>query len=375
MKSIYIENFKSIEEETINFERLTVLAGENGAGKSTVIQVLSLLKQSYDIKNVLSVNMSAIYLNDYYCQLGSFKEVLFAEASEDIISFSISSLLDEKITFDCIENKDNQNQLNISGKSLENMVNYDETSFLDSILEDYDFISADRYGPKGYHHLDSNFTKNKVGKYGEYTAVLLDRYKDDTVFIDASEAELSFLFGHIEVRANQIDDTNVYIMKMSNSKVKALGFKSPLNMPYGVSYVLPIIVSCLIRSSKFNVFKDTSNFEDGDIIDSPTVVIENPEAHLHPRAQSKLGEFLARMANDGVQIIIETHSDHIINGIRKAVKNHVIRKEDVLFNFFERGEELGTNVIKEIKINEKGKLSAWPKGFFDQMDRDTKDLI
>lgn len=60
------------------------------------------------------------------------------------------------------------------------------------------------------------------------------------------------------------------------------------------------------------------------IISKPTVIIENPEAHLHPKAQSELGSFLAQMAEEEVQIIVETHSDHIINGIRKAVKQKII---------------------------------------------------
>jgi predicted ATPase len=156
---------------------------------------------------------------------------------------------------------------------------------------------------------------------------------------------------------------------MTNSKTKSLGFKSPVNMPYGVSYVLPILVSCLLRHPKY------LSKQGGDTIEKPTVVIENPEAHLHPAAQSQLGYFLAQMAADGIQIILETHSDHIVNGIRRAIKTKVISYNNVLFNFFEKGEKVGQNTIKKIYSDDDGRLSEWPKGFFDQFENDLMDLM
>ena len=81
------------------------------------------------------------------------------------------------------------------------------------------------------------------------------------------------------------------------------------------------------------------------------------------------------MAYAGVQIIIETHSDHIINGIRIAIKNKEISNNDVIFNSFSKGEELGENFVEEISIDENGKLNKWPEGFFDQYEKDMMELI
>lgn len=82
-----------------------------------------------------------------------------------------------------------------------------------------------------------------------------------------------------------------------------------LNMGFGVSYSLPIIVALL-------------SAREGDIL-----VLENPEAHLHPRGQRKIGELVALAAANGVQIFMETHSDHVLNGIRLSVRNKKISSD------------------------------------------------
>lgn len=366
MKQLYIENFKCMESENVKFENLTILAGENGAGKSTIIQVLSILKQSYDIHKLPISDMHSLYLNDYYCELGTFRDVLYCESDKDKIIFGFTDVDESKVYLECIEDQTNSNNLLISHivKEKEEKIN-----FVDSLVSDFDFISADRFGPKNFYHVDGNFSTNKVGKLGEYTGLLLSKLKSDDVFINDLNVVLKSIFGFVEIIADHIDGANVSILKITNSRTKSLGYKSPVNMPYGVSYVLPIIVSCLLRHPKRNEKKGSK------VIENPIVVIENPEAHLHPAAQSKLGVFLSEMASNGIQIILETHSDHIINGVRKAIKNDRISNKNVLFNFFEKGDEVGQNTIREIYADKNGNLSEWPKGFFDQFENDLMDLM
>jgi len=364
LKKIYIENFKCFESENINFKNLTVLAGENGSGKSTVIQSFLLLKQSRDIHNYKVEEMNKLYLNDYYCELGSYKDILYCDSSsqDDKIIFAFTDSDNSERFLECIPDDENKNILNIKhsiGNEIEK-INNNAGQF----IYDFDFISADRFGPKTFYHVDGNFSTLKVGKLGEYTGVIISDLQTDLSFLSELNDALSFVFGFINVKANHIDSANISVIEMTNSKTKSLGYKSPVNMPYGVSYVLPILVSCLIRhkNRKYS-------------IKSPTVVVENPEAHLHPAAQSKLGIFLARMASDGIQIVLETHSDHIINGIRIAIRKKIIPYNNVLFNFFEKGNEVGQNTIKNITVNENGVLSEWPKGFFDQYENDLMDLM
>ncbi|HET9894904.1 MAG TPA: DUF3696 domain-containing protein [Streptosporangiaceae bacterium] len=98
------------------------------------------------------------------------------------------------------------------------------------------------------------------------------------------------------------------------------------------------------------------------------LVVENMEAHLHPAAQSRLGRFLAQVAGSGAQVIVETHSDHVINGIRLAsVEDRAIAPDAVVLHFFDgQASEAPT----AIELTGRGGLSAWPKGFFDQLEED-----
>jgi predicted ATPase len=95
------------------------------------------------------------------------------------------------------------------------------------------------------------------------------------------------------------------------------------------------------------------------------LIVENPEAHLHPAGQSRLGRFLARVAGSGVQVIVETHSDHVLNGVRlAAVADSSVPANDVIVHFFD-----GDTVLP-IDLGARGDLSAWPTGFFDQIEDD-----
>ncbi|HAN79693.1 MAG TPA: hypothetical protein DCQ31_18990 [Bacteroidales bacterium] len=128
------------------------------------------------------------------------------------------------------------------------------------------------------------------------------------------------------------------------------------NLGFGVSYLLPIVANALIA-------------KEGSFL-----IIENPEAHLHPGAQSKLGKFLAQIAAAGVYVVIETHSDHFISGIQIAIAEGIIVSEKVNINFFHASTN-NQPEIKTIKISAKGELSEWPRGFFDQTQIDYAHLF
>jgi len=98
------------------------------------------------------------------------------------------------------------------------------------------------------------------------------------------------------------------------------------------------------------------------------VIIDSAEAHLHPRAQSAVGRFLGQMAGAGLQVLVETHSDHLLNGIRLAVRDSLIRSRDVALHFFEAGGATGQ--VTSLAIDDNGAISDWPEGFFDQTERD-----
>ncbi|MEO5369691.1 MAG: DUF3696 domain-containing protein [Magnetococcus sp. DMHC-1] len=132
----------------------------------------------------------------------------------------------------------------------------------------------------------------------------------------------------------------------------------PFNTGFGLSYCLPIVVAGLLGKP-------------GSLL-----IIDSPEAHLHPAAQSAMGQFLARLAAHGIQIIIETHSDHIINGIRLAAiePKHPFQQKDVLFHFLHRNTE-GILKHQSIEITKSGQLSDHPEFFFDQTEKDLQRIV
>jgi predicted ATPase len=82
-----------------------------------------------------------------------------------------------------------------------------------------------------------------------------------------------------------------------------------------------------------------------------------------------MGQFLANVALAGVQVIVETHSDHVLNGIRRSVKEEELKPEQVNIHFF-RPRSKDTPQIISPQLDRFGNLDAWPDGFFDQFDKD-----
>ena len=127
-----------------------------------------------------------------------------------------------------------------------------------------------------------------------------------------------------------------------------------INVGFGLSYVLPVVLALLAEPGAL-------------------CLIENPESHLHPRGQTKLGELAARAAKAGVQVFVETHSDHFMDGVRIAVRDGLIAPEDVAFHYFER--QGGKAVVSSPQVDADGRLSEWPAGFFDQHEENLVRLL
>ena len=146
-------------------------------------------------------------------------------------------------------------------------------------------------------------------------------------------------------------------IRQKNKDETTSDYFSVRNVGFGISYVLPIVLS-LLKAQK------------GDL-----VILENPEAHLNPRGQRMMGELVARAAQGGVQVILETHSDHLMNGIRIGVKNKVICQGKVQINFFQNNQMTGRKEILNPQIQEDGRLSSWPDGFFDEWDKAIDEMF
>lgn len=130
---------------------------------------------------------------------------------------------------------------------------------------------------------------------------------------------------------------------------------------FGFSQILPILIQ-IWHLSKHNRSKYRSNT-------TPiTIVIEQPELHLHPKMQSRIGEAFCRAVNTAtkndidLRIIIETHSKDIIDSIGRCIDNRIVTKDDVSIYIVEKGSD---KCILESSYDDGGYLVNWPYGFFD----------
>jgi predicted ATPase len=133
----------------------------------------------------------------------------------------------------------------------------------------------------------------------------------------------------------------------------------PVNVGFGISYVLPVVVALL-------------SAKPGDLL-----IIENPESHIHPRGQAELGKLVALAAKNGVQIVVETHSDHFVNGIRVAVKEGTIDRSEAILFYFEKtvAENEQFSKITDIEIDQNGELSEYPENMMDEWSNQLFKLL
>lgn len=367
---IRIKNFKSFKEAEINLSTLNLFTGMNGMGKSTFIQSLLLLRQSD--ANIIP-EIKGLQLNGDMIDIGKGKDAHSIHADSDIISFEVD-----------YENKPIVNvSYNFIAES--DVLPYDKTNEKNLISggnyslfnNNFKYLKAERVAPE--HNYKANLAAVQqdgfLGYRGENAALFIALNK---IFppiklesVKLTNAKADNLISHIDAWFNEITPgTHVISTYFNQLDIVKLGYQfengkdvtpefSPVNVGFGFTYTLPVITAILSAKK-------------GDLI-----IIENPESHLHPQGQAKLGELIARAANDGVQLIIESHSDHLFNGIRVAIKNGFVKTDDVSVFYFVRDENSGEHIttIEQPVIESNGRISHKPKGFFDEYSKQLDELI
>lgn len=357
IERIKLENFKCFSEIDISLNGLNVFSGINGMGKSTMIQSLLLLKQSMQQGYV----PNAIALNGEYVNIGVGRDLLYENADNDKIVISLyenGNFHSANIVY-----RDDADVLELDG--------YDDR--ISELLEcDFEYLNAERSAPqsiypKSSYHVDS---KAQLGVHGQYTVHYLSKYQDKkSGWYNVEGKELSIkevvqywldlISPNVKVSAIGIENTDLTQLGYYYTDSEKSNVFRPTNVGFGISYTLPVIVALLKAMP-------------GSIL-----IIENPEAHLHPSGQRRMGELIARCASNDVQIFLETHSDHVLNGIRIAVKNNVLSSDKVKILFFKKvkKDERVVHTVETPELDQNGKMSYWPDGFFDEWDKALDEII
>ena len=449
LRRIGLENFKCFKELDLPCTPLNLLCGLNGMGKSSVIQALLVLRQSFASRELQAGHL---VLGGELIDLGAGSDVLFEDADEEVIQFVLhgergrgrgekghcpvtgastgrtfeigrdataKSILDRLLSGAMNEGELHREVANpfafrralararnegvesvqypsryfdpVVGDSWSGAFGYsragDQLTAVESDRTDNDallawrdvppfggilhYVQAERVGPrKSYPLSEVAARRGDLGARGEYAWNYLNDHlndllsADDPRRADAAGRRLGDIVDHWLQDVSPGTHLQLEAVSAADAVLAGFAFDRPgdvqsrrhraTNVGFGLSYVLPVVLALLARPGAL-------------------CLVENPEAHLHPRGQTKLAELAARAATAGVQVFVETHSDHFVDGVRIAVRDGLIPADDATIHYFERQE--GRAIVSSPAIDADGRLSHWPAGFFDQHDENLAKLL
>ena len=457
LRRIGLNNFKCFERLDLPCAPLNLLCGLNGMGKSSVIQALLVLRQSFASRELQAGHL---VLGGDLIDLGAGSDVLFEDAEEDLIKFALDDERQKKrdqpricavtgtetggtfargregaaklILNTLLSGEAGEDELSDGRFAREyprvnpsafrralalaradgvERVKRASRYFPDSIVDvtwagtfrysrtgdqltaveseaadsdglslwrdappfggDLHYVQAERVGPRKLYPLSEVAARRgDLGARSEYAWNYLNDHRND--LLPADDPRRADVAGRRLVDAvdHWLQDVSpgahlqLEAVPAADAVLAGFAFDRPgnvqsqrhraTNVGFGLSYVLPVVLALLARPGAL-------------------CLVENPEAHLHPRGQTKLAELAARAATAGVQVFVETHSDHFVDGVRIAVRDGLIPADDAAVHYFERQD--GRAVVSSPAIDADGRLSHWPAGFFDQHDENLAKLL
>lgn len=363
-----LRNFKCFESQSLNIRNLTLLAGLNGMGKSSVLQALLLIRQSY-LDGLLP--QTGLELNGSLVKMGTAQEVLYEDAQSD--EFEIAVVWNDGTSAQFVLQYHREaDVLRIADQKLPDSGIFSKIPFNDH----FHYLQAERIGPRITNAVSDYQVREhrQIGTAGEFSQHFLHVYGSEDVRHDDllhEKGETKDLRTQVQAWLQEISPGTELRLKMHSEmdlvnlrysfvtgEQRSNWYRST-SVGFGITYVLPILVAIL--SSK-----------PGAII-----LLENPEAHLHPKGQVRLAELLARAAQGGIQVIVETHSDHVLNGIRVAVHGGILDPDAVAIHYFDRVVEGGRvhSSVESPVLDRDGRIDRWPEGFFDEWDKSLERLL
>lgn len=375
IKGIQIERFKGLRQTPmLELGKVNLLTGANGRGKSSLCQVLLMLAQTWDAEA-----MNALMPKGKWIDLGVYSDVHYVYDSDSTILFHLvtddATDNDFRIAYDHGASKNTLIELSnvsVNGKSIMDSSGNSMGSFSSdfssgfdvrlSRLSDYPslmairnvhYIAANRIAAPYREALDENAIT--LTPDGANVLSVLWNHREDGCLQEV-EKMMNEILGGAEIKLEP--SANELIFTLNSVKDSVL-FR-PVNVGYGHGFILSVVTALAIAREK------------------DMIIVENPEAHLHPAAQAKLMNAIIEMANrKNLQVFVETHSDHILNTSLLAVKDGKLTTDGLQVLFFSgRTNEDGhfESTVQNLEVTKVGHIIGAPRMFFEQYAMDLEKL-
>jgi len=367
LEFIRIQRFKTLLDASFPLSNLNLFTGLNGMGKSSLIQTLLLLRQSYELN---ALNKLGLLLNGDYVSLGVGQDILSTQAGINSIEFLVKWYDHDPVNFEFRYSPQSDLQPLAKPFQLEKPEN------VSLFNHNFQYLSADRVAPQSVYPLSDLHIRelNSLGNRGQYTVHFIAENKLKKLSIPQlqhSEAMSDSYYENLNAWMSEITPgVRIHATANPQNNTATLGYSfvqgkdttaefKPQNVGFGLSFSLPVVATIL-------------RAKPGDLL-----IIENPESHLHPAGQSVMGRLCSLAGSHGIQLIVESHSDHFLNGIRVAIKQNKIQPNVVRLFFLDRNQENASHssIVECPSIDALGRIDKWPRGFFDEWDRQLEQLL
>lgn len=326
LEQLELQGFKSFEYASLALRPLTILTGLNSSGKSSVLQAIRMLERG--------ARKTDNCLLDGY---GDWNELKCNHSD----AVSLKAVFNEGST------------VGISADR------HFEEGLSDEAFPEVLYVSADRFGPQKsipvFYNIELGSKGENIVKVIEYFAeqelpVCVQHPKAEGVTFEYNlKAWLNIISPGVTFRTEIRKDTDMSFTWFDDHRAMNVGF--------GLSYTLTVIVALLVG-----------------VLKKAVVLIENPEAHLHPKGQTEMAGLITLAIEAGAQVIVETHSDHLFDGFRLAVKAKPALSDHIIGYWFTLDEDRLTE-FEKIHILENGRVDNWPAGMFDQFEINASQLL
>lgn len=410
---ISLVNFKSWRNSgPIELSKITAIFGNNSSGKSSILQAIALLRQSIDNND----NSQVLRLGDEtsLVDLGTFRDIThrrspqneveltlnFSTSYESVISHKFKNvnsvglklrikemgskripnitylaLYTNTVTYEITRSKGiykiqggdipELNKFSIifkdfyhpvlisknddeSGKHFDDMyaLMFDFPRSIETMLNKIYYIGPLRDKP-GRLYTWGGQTRRFVGRSGEHTIdVILSNTIDSEKKFELDINHWLNVFGLVKkFKVNRLlKNRREYEIKLKVSESSE--DVTMADVGFGISQVMPIIVQCFAAPA------------------GSTLIIEQPELHLHPSVQANIADLFIYCAKTrNLQIIFESHSEHILRRLQRRIAEEGIDKEFGNI-YFTSQNQMSESFIEELELDDYGNISNWPKNFF-----------